>query len=62
MVLKPIITSVNERIRPHCKVTGQVVISSTQLSNNIRKRGSWGTNGHRLGIVCYTESASAVGL
>ena len=46
-------------IRLPCKVTGQVVISSTQLSVNIRKRGSWGTNGHRLGIVCYIEGASS---
>ena len=40
-------------IRPPCKVTRQVVISSTQLSINIRKRGSWGNNDHQLGIVFY---------
>ena len=36
-----------------------MVISSNQLSINIRKRGSWGTNRHRLGIVCYIEGASS---
>ena len=46
-------------IRLPCKDTGQVVISSTQLSINIRKRGSWWTNGHRLGIVFYMEGASS---
>ena len=37
----------------------QVVISSNQLSNYIRKRGSWGTNGHHLGIVFYIKGASS---
>ena len=36
-----------------------MAISSTQLSINIRKRGSWGTNGHRLCIVFYIEGASS---
>ena len=36
-----------------------MVISSNQLSINIRTRGSWGTNGHLLGIVCYIEGASS---
>ena len=60
LLLKLICHSLQEGLdRAPCKVTGQVVISSTQLSVNIRKRGSWGTNGHRLGIVCYIEGASS---
>ena len=41
--LKPVCTSLARWIRPPCKVTDRWVI-------NIRKRGSWGTNRHRLGI------------
>ena len=36
-----------------------MVISSNQLSIYIRKKGSWGTNKHQLGIVCYIEGASS---
>ena len=56
-LLKLICHSLQEGLERPAKVTGQVVISSTQLSVNIRKRGSWGTNGHRLGIICYIEGA-----
>ena len=37
-------------IRPPCMVTDRLS-QQNQLSINLRKRGPWGTNGHRLGIV-----------
>ena len=50
--LKTVTTTGPEGIRPHrepSRSLWQVAISLTQLSFNIRKRGSWGTNRHRLG-------------
>ena len=57
--LKAVCTSLARRDYTTQNGHWQVAISSTQLSINIRKRGSWGTNGHWLGIVLYIEGASS---
>ena len=60
LILKPICTSLAGGVRPPCKVTDRLLSHQiTELSINIRKRGSWGINRHRLGIVCYIEGASS---
>ena len=49
---------------PARSLTGDYL--KTRLSINITKRGSWGTNGHRLGIVSIKRkqiaTSSTVGL
>ena len=55
--LKTVNTTGPEGIRPHSEVTGQVAISLTQLSTNIRKRGSWGDQQAPIGeVVLYRGS------
>ena len=55
-VLKPICTSLQEGLdHPARSLTGGYLIKSAL--NLHKTRESWGTNGHRLGIVCYIEGA-----